>query len=229
MKQLRRIILLIALLLLAACAPQHARNPVRDGALLRLEYREHAPTLPHLRLDGVQLQESSRLGRGSSVVWRFQEKELGEDWYLPIPDSYEMQDRMHQSLSSTFETFGFALRGWPGDPQPFVGVKVNSMRLRSLGVGDGYRSCDLELEFIVREAPSGVEITRFITNGQSRFSGSWTHMYRSGPRWLPEKDQPHPVLEATRVAALDFLAESLNFWRDPAKWEASISFSNATP
>ncbi len=226
---LRRIGILLALPLLAACASQRARGPSVDGALLRLEYREHASLLPNLRLDGVQLQVSSRLGRTSTVVWHFQEKELGEDWYLPIPDSYEMQDRMHASLMQTLENFGFALHGWPGDPQLFVGVKVRQMKLRSLGVGEGYRSCDLELEFILREAPSGVEIRRFNSRGQSRLSGSWTHMYRSGPRWLPESGQPHPVLEATRVATLDFLAESLEFWRDPAAWESSIKFSDATP
>ncbi len=229
MNGLRRIGILISLPLLAACASHTARGPMVDGALLRLEYREHAPQLPNLRLDGVQLQESGRLGRGSTVVWHYQEKELGEDWYLPIPDSFEMQDRMHSSLLNTLENFGFALHGWPGDPQLFVGVKVKQMRLRSLGVGEGYRSCDLELEFILREAPSGVEIRRFTSRGQSRLSGSWTHMYRSGPRWLPEGDQPHPVLEATRVAALDFLAESLEFWRDPQAWAASIKFSDAGP
>jgi len=214
-------------LLLAACAAREEHAASTSGALLRLEYREQALTLPNLRLDGVQLQETRRLGRSSSVVWHFQEEELGEDHYLPLPDSHEMQDSMHESLSEIFENFGFALRGWPGDPQILIGVEVKQLRLRSLGIGDGTRSCELELEFILREGPASVEITRFSARGESRLDGSWTFLDRSGPRWIPVPGERDPVIEATRDAAIGFLAESLEFWKDPDRWKSSIRLSGA--
>jgi hypothetical protein len=180
-----------------------------------------------MRLDGVQLQESSRLGRMSPVVWHYQEKELGRDFFLPLPESYELQDRMHESLSKTLEAFGFALRGWPGDPQVLVGVNVKHLYLRSLGLDEGYRSCALELEFILREAPSGLEITRFLARGETRLEGSWTHIFRDGPRWQPTGGEANPVLEATQEAVLEFLDQSREFWRNPDSWKATVHFSEA--
>jgi len=223
------VLLSAALLPFAGCAAPGARTAMADRAILRLAYREQARSLPYLRLDGVQLQESSRLGLTSPCVWRFQEKELGKDYFLPLPCSYEMQDSMHEALSRTLSAFGFAVRGWPGDPQVLVGTEVKRLRLRSLGVGRGYRSCDLELEFILREASTGIEITRFTGRGSSRFEGSWTLLYRDGPRWMPIPGESDPVLEATREAALDFLARSLAFWDDPGQWKESVSFSRSEP
>lgn len=220
-------IIVFLLPLLAGCAAREGGGSGADAALLRLEYREQASTLPYLRLDGVQLQESSRLGRTSPVVWHFQKEELGEDFYLPLPDSYGMQDRMDESLADLLEAYGFALRGWPGGPQLLMGVKVKRLRLGSLGINEGSRSCELELEFILREAPAGLEITRFTVRGESRIDGSWTFFDRGGPRWIPDPDGADPVVEATRVAALHFLAESLNFWKDPSSWESSVHISEA--
>jgi len=216
-RRLRQLSLALLLAALAGCAGSGGEpmNP----SLLRMQYLERAPRLPHLRVDGVQMQTSARLGRGSRVAWRH--RTGGDELHRALPH-FDAGEQIHETLLGLFESFGFAAHGWPHHAEVSLDLKVEKLLLVTGGEEEGSRACELELSLTARELPSGLEIARFRSSGRAELPGSWTRLRGGEPRWIPVPGEPDPLDRAAAELALRFLEESWDFWRQPENWEPTV-------
>ena len=202
---------------LSGCAGS-SREPA-NPSLLRMQYLERSARLPHLRVDGVSLQTSSRLGRGSRVGWRHRSGARELNRALPQMDP---GGQIHGALVGLFESFGFATHGWPDHAELSLDIRVEKLLLLTEGEEEGRRACELELSFTARELPSGLEIARFRSSGRAELPGSWTRLRGGEPRWTPVPGEQDPLDRAAAELALRFLEESWEFWRQPENWEPTV-------
>ncbi len=207
--------------LLAGClspAPPPNLDP-ESLSLLRLEYLERSARLPAMNIDRVDLPQVDYLGRFSPVLWKIRTAELPQRELLrPLP--IENPDlRLRDTLSRTFEEFGFTMRGWPGRPALRMRVEVERLLLLSENGHTDRRACELHLLMRIEENLSGLEVTRYRCRTRSELPGSWLALREGFPQWIPSANEPDPFERAVAEAARQFLVQSVEFWKDPGNWE----------
>ncbi|MBM4117881.1 hypothetical protein FJ251_09075 [bacterium] len=223
---------LAASLLLAALGCRPASAPGLDPeqlSLLRLEYLERAERLPALRFDQVELPAAERFGSFSPLRWELRAPALPlQEALRPLPYA-DPGPRLRESLARVLQDFGFETGGISRRRALRLLVSVERIVLLTEADGQERRSCELQLLLRIAEEPSGLELRRYRSRGRSELPGSWLALREGHAQWSPHPGEPDPLTAAAALAAQDFLAESLDFWRRPANWEQGAVNLTALP
>lgn len=223
---------LAAGLLLAALACRPASAPTLDPeqlSLLRLEYLERAERLPALHFDQVDLPAGEHFGSFSPLRWELRAPALPlQEALRPLPYA-DPGPRLRESLARTFQDFGFETSAGSRRAALRLLVSVERLVLQTEANGRDRRGCELELLLRIVEEPSGLELKRYRSRGHSELPGSWLALREGHAQWSPDPAEPDPLSAAAALAAQDFLAESLEFWRRPENWEQGTVNLTALP